>query len=162
MCNTRKENSRTAIRSGKHLASLRSSYGRAICFKDYYPYFEEVLGRQWTYLKDLNIEIIKFILKELSIDTPITFESDLDVTTMSTRRIIDICKKLKADTYLSGSGGKNYLDEVFFQQSGLQLIYQEFKHPQYQQCYEPFKPFMSVIDLLFNQGKKSREILLSL
>lgn len=146
----------------KHLASLRSSYGRAAFFNDYYPFFEEVLGKQWTYLKDLNIEIIRFILKELSIDTPISFESDLKITTMSTQRIIDICQKLKADTYFSGSGGRAYLDQGLFAQEKIKLIYQEFLHPQYKQCYEPFAPFMSVIDLLFNHGMGSRKILLSL
>ena len=146
----------------KHLASLRSSYGRAVFFKDYYPFFEEVLGKKWVYLKDLNIEIIKFILKELSIDTPISFESDLKVTAMSTQRIIDICKKLKADTYFSGSGGRSYLDQGLFAQENIKLIYQEFLHPQYKQCYEPFLPFMSIIDLLFNHGAGSRKILLSL
>jgi hypothetical protein len=145
----------------KHLASLRSSYARAAFFKDYYPYFEEVLGRQWVYLKDLNIEITKFILKELSISTPITFESDLGVTTMSTQRIIDICKKLKADTYFSGSGGRDYLEESLFAKAELKLVYQKFEHPQYQQCYEPFEPYMSIVDLIFNQGKGSRQILLS-
>ena len=144
----------------KHLASLRTSYGRAAFFKDYYPFFEEVLARHWAYLKDLNIEIIKFILKELSINTPISFESDLSVTSVSTRRIIDICKKLKADTYFSGSGGRDYLDEGLFAQENIRLIFQEFLHPQYKQCYEPFVPFMSIIDLLFNYGPESRKILL--
>jgi hypothetical protein len=146
----------------KHLASLRTSYAKATFFKDYYPFFEEVLGREWGYLKDLNIEIIKFILKDLSIDTPITFESDLNVKTMSTQRIIDICKKLKAGTYLSGSGGKGYIDQGLFAQEDVKLIYQDFLHPQYKQCYEPFMPFMSIIDLLFNHGPGSRKILLSL
>jgi len=146
----------------KHLASLRSSYGRATFFKEYYPFFEEALGRQWVYLKDLNIEIIRFVLKELYIDAPITFESDLGVFSMSAQRIIDICKKLKADTYLSGTGGRGYLDEKLFAQENIKLIYQDFLHPQYKQCYEPFVPFMSIIDLLFNNGPESRKILLSL
>lgn len=145
----------------KHLASLRSSYGRASFFKEYYPYFEKLLGRQWVYLKDLNIEIIKFILNELSIVTPISFESDLEVETASTARIVDICKQLEADTYLSGSGGKDYLEGALFVNAGIKLIYQDFQHPPYQQCYQPFEPYMSTIDLLFNHGKKSREILLS-
>jgi hypothetical protein len=144
----------------KHLASLRTSYARAPFFKDYYPYLEEVLSRQWVYLKDLNIEIIRFVLKELSIDTPITLESDLSIFAMSTQRIIDICKKLKADTYLSGAGGKSYLDEMLFTRENIRLIYQEFLHPKYKQCYEPFMSFMSSIDLLFNHGPESRKILL--
>ncbi len=144
----------------KHLGSIRTAYASAEYFKEYFPGLEEVLNRKWEYLKDLNIELIRFILKVLSISTPISFESDLKITTVRTERIIDICKKLKADTYFSGSGGKEYLDESLFVQGNLKLFYQDFKHPKYRQCYEPFEPYMSIIDLIFNYGKKAKEILL--
>ncbi len=145
----------------KHLGSLKTAYSNAPYFKEYFPFMEDVLSRKWMFLKDLNVEIINYFLKELSISTPISFESDLNITTTRTERIVDICKKLKADTYLSGSGGKEYLDESLFGKEGLKLLYQDYNHPQYQQCFEPFEPYMSVIDLLFNYGKEAREILLS-
>lgn len=145
----------------KHLGSLRSAYACAGFFNEYYPFFEQVLSRDWVFLKDLNIEIIRFILKELSISTPISFESELKVTTASSQRIVDICKIFKADTYLSGSGGRDYLDEKLFANENIKLLYQDFKHPEYKQCFQPFEPYMSIIDLLFNHGKSSREILLS-
>jgi len=145
----------------KHLGALRSAYAKASFFNKYYAFFEEVLARDWVYLKDLNIEIIKFILKDLNITTPICFESDLKVSTMSSERIVDICKQLKADSYLSGSGGKDYLDIALFERENIKLLYQDFKHPQYKQCFEPFLAYMSIIDFLFNHGSESREILLS-
>ncbi len=145
----------------KHLGSLKTSYSSAAYFKEYYPFFEELLSREWVYLKDLNIETIRFSLKELTISTPISFESDLGITSSRTERIIDICKKLKADTYLSGSGGKDYLNEALFAQNNIKLVYQDFKHPQYKQCYVPFEPYMSIIDLLFNYDEGSKEILFS-
>jgi hypothetical protein len=86
----------------KHLGSLRSAYSKAAFFDKYYQYFETILAKDWGNLNDLNIEIIKFVLNELSISTPITFESELKIDTMSSQRIVDICKKLGADTYLSG------------------------------------------------------------
>jgi hypothetical protein len=144
----------------KHLGSLRSAYSKAAFFDKYYQYFETILAKDWGNLNDLNIEIIKFVLNELSISTPITFESELKIETMSSQSIVDICKKLGADTYLSGSGGKDYLDEGLFARGNIRLLYQDFKHPEYKQCYQPFMPFMSIIDLLFNYGKDAREILL--
>jgi hypothetical protein len=145
----------------KHLGSIRSSYAGAKFFDKYCPFLEGILSKKHAYLKDLNIEITRHILEKLSIDTPISFESDLKVTTTSSARIVDICQKLSADTYLSGAGGRDYIDEQQFKQAGVKLIYQEYKHPEYKQCYDPFQPYMSVIDLLFNHGKASREILLS-
>lgn len=144
----------------KHLGSIKTAYANAEYFKEYFPGLEEVLSRKWEYLKDLNIELIRFILNFLSISTPISFDSDLKITTARTQRIIDICKKMKADTYFSGFGGKDYLEESIFARENIKLFYQDFQHPQYRQCYEPFEPYMSIIDLMFNHGEKSKEILL--
>ncbi len=145
----------------KHLGALRSAYAKADFFDKYYSFFEKVLARDWEYLKDLNFEISRFILSDLNISTPICFESDLKVNALSSERIVDICRQLKADTYLSGAGGRDYLDEKLFAGENIKLLYQDFKHPEYKQCYQPFEPYMSIIDLLFNHGKHSREILFS-
>jgi hypothetical protein len=143
----------------KHWGSIKTAYSTAAYFKDYAAFFEEIYSKKWEWFLDLNVHIISFILNELSITTPISFESDLKITSTKTQRIIDICKKLNAGTYLSGIGGKDYLEEELFAQNGITLRYQEFKHAQYRQCYEPFIPFMSIIDLLFSEGRKAREIL---
>ena len=39
--------------------------------------------------------------------------SDLNINSSSTQRLVDICKKVKATEYISGQGGKNYLDLKF-------------------------------------------------
>lgn len=146
----------------KHLGALRSAYAKAGFFDKYYSFFEKVLARDWKYLKDLNIEIIRFILNDLSIITPISFESDLGVATLSSERLKDICRKLKADTYLSGSGGRDYLEVALFEHENINVIYQDFKHPQYKQCFYPFMPYMSIIDLLFNCGPEAKKMLFNL
>jgi hypothetical protein len=148
----------------QHLNSLKAWYGHAPYFKDYFGYFEELYSKRWEKLADINIDIIKFILNELDVKTPVMFESELHVCTESTDRIIDICKEVKADAYLSGSGGKAYLKEEKFPANGIRLLYQEYHHPaykqQYMKCESDFLPYMSVVDLLFNEGPGSREILL--
>ena len=145
----------------KHLGSIKTAYSTAAYFKDYYPVLEEILSREWLYLKDLNLEIIRFVFKELAIITPIDFESKLNIKTMSSQRIIDICKELNANTYLSGAGGRDYLQPELFAQENINILFHDFKHPVYKQCYEPFMANMSIIDLLFNYGKDSKEILFS-
>jgi hypothetical protein len=149
----------------EHLGGIRAWYGRAPFFEKYNPFFEELYSREWDSLSDLNIRIIGYILKELSISTPVYFESKLDIKNKKTDRIIEICGKIKADTYLSGIGGKEYLEEEKFANSGIILKYQEFKHPVYKQQFMKdkgdFIPYMSILDLLFNEGPRSGEILAS-
>jgi hypothetical protein len=146
----------------KHLGSIKNAYSTAAYFKDYYPVLEDILSREWVYLKDLNLEIIRFILRDLGIVTPIDFESKLNIKTMSSQRIIDICKELNSGTYLSGAGGRDYLQPELFAQENINILFHDFVHPVYKQCYEPFMANMSIIDLLFNHGKESKKVLLDL
>ena len=147
----------------RHAKSLRVWYGRAKSFKDHFSFFEDVYTRKWEKLVDLNLYIIKYLLKELSIKTPIYLESQMGISSQKTDRIIEICKQLEADTYLSGIGGKDYLEEEKFVQEGIKLEYQNFIHPVYHQRFMEdrscFLPYMSAIDLLFNEGRDSIGIL---
>ena len=147
----------------QHLNSLKAWYANTPHFKDYFGFFEAVYSRDWDKLVDLNVHIIKYILSELSISTPIYFESELRISAQSTDRIIALCKKLNADTYLSGAGGKQYLEENKFIEAKIKLAYQSFSHPVYRQHLRPegeeFMGQLSILDLLFNEGPNSKKIL---
>jgi hypothetical protein len=138
----------------KHLKSIICCYKNAKYFNEHIGFFENIYNKKFEKLIDINLAIIYYLLEQFSIKTKIFFESSLSISTKKTQRIIDICKKLNADTYLSGIGGKDYLDEELFEKENIKLIYQDFKHPVYKQCYEPFIPYMSAIDFLFNCGKE--------
>ncbi len=146
-----------------HLKSLKTYYNKSPFFRQHYPFFEGIYTIKWEKLVDLNIHIIKYILEQLGIETPLYYESEIGTTSQATERIIEICKKVKADIYLSGMGGKNYLKEEQFSQVGIKLEYQNFIHPVYHQQYMQeesfFLPYMSIIDLLFNEGPESIRIL---
>ena len=74
-------------------------------------------------------------------------------------KILEICKKINATTYISGEEGKNYLDEKLFLDSGIKILYEKFQYPTYKQYQKEFIPNMSIIDLIFNEGPKSKRIL---
>lgn len=147
----------------KHWETLKSCYSRTPFFKEYHGFFEAVYSTKWKRLADLNIHIIKYLLKELNIETPLYCESEIGTCSKATERIIEICRKVKADAYLSGIGGKSYLEEEEFAQAGIRLEYQDYHQHPYRQLYtnkvSPFLPNMSVIDLLFNEGPRSTKIL---
>ncbi|HOO57048.1 MAG TPA: WbqC family protein [bacterium] len=144
----------------RHAKALELNYRKSVFFENH---FEKIAGflqeGKFGRLADLNISMLRYFLGTLGIDTPILIESDLGVTGTGTERIINICKKAGADTYLSGAGGKNYMREEMFAEAGINLDYQEFAHPEYEQLFGSFMPFMSIADLLFNEGEKSLEII---
>jgi len=74
--------------------------------------------------------------------------------------LINICKEVDADIYLSGFGGAKYQEEELFEEAGIKLKYYEFKHPVYPQLWQGFVPNMSIIDMLFNCGSESMDFIL--
>ena len=147
----------------QHLNSLRTWYGSAPFFKDYIAFFEAVYESRWDKLADLNTHIAGFFLEQLCIKTPVHYESQCGTVKTKTERIIELCLALRADTYLSGAGGRQYLDEGRFAETGIKLVYQEFAHPRYHQQFMKdkggFLPYMSIADLFFNEGHNSLKIL---
>ena len=75
-------------------------------------------------------------------------------------RILNLCQRMKATHYLTGSLARNYLSQEDFSQKGIELEYQEYNHPKYSQRYPGFIPNLSLIDLLFNVGDESLDVLM--
>jgi len=144
----------------KHLTALLNHYSKAPFFKEYFGFFEQTYAQQWLYLVDVNIHIIRFLAKALNIsNTEFILSSKHESREEPTERLIDLCKLVGGDVYLSGKDGAKYLDLDAFEKEGIQVIFQDYAHPQYPQLYGNFEPYLSVIDLLFNCGPESLSIL---
>jgi hypothetical protein len=70
-------------------------------------------------------------------------------------RLIDICRALGCDTYLAGAGGADYMDLARFENAGIKVVFQDFRHPEYPQLFGNFISHLSTADLLFNCGPES-------
>lgn len=123
-----------------------------------HPYFEEniawidaMLALQSDLLIDYNMFAIEKIFELTGIDTKIVFSSALDIHTLKTQRLFDICNRLGATDYLAGQGAIDYLDTEVFR--GINVLKHTFEHPVYPQCNaEHFVPYMSSLDFLMNVG----------
>lgn len=145
----------------KHLNALVVNYGAAPFFQAHRPFFEEVYHREWTRLADLNLAILDYLGKALGIQTEIVLASPLALPDPDepTERLVAICQGLEADSYLSGAGGRDYLDLGRFEKAGIRVVFQTFQCPTYPQRFGAFIPNLSVVDLLFNCGERSLETL---
>jgi hypothetical protein len=144
----------------RHLNLIRESYQKASFYENYIDPLKKIIDKDWHFLVDLDIELINWVVKELGIQKKILYSHDLQLDrTRSTIRLISICKQLNADTYLSGTRGRNYIQEDIFQKEGIKLEYHDYEHPVYTQQFDGFIPYMSIIDLLFNHGTNSLGIL---
>jgi len=143
----------------KHSASLQHAYSNAPYFAEHLGFVKELFSNRFHKLIDLNLEIIRYLMRYLAIDTKVVLLSELGFQETGTRLLIEICKRLGTSTYLAQSSAGKYLDAALFHSAGVQLRF--FKPPAliYPQLWGDFIYELSAFDLLFNCGPKAREIL---
>ena len=114
-------------------------------------------------LIDVNLNLIIFFNKILGINKKIYFSSNLPFSLNKTNYIIEICKFFKIDNYVSPYGARDYLlnDIDKFKKNNIKIFLQNFKTPLYSQCFGCFEENLSIIDLLFNEGPNSLNIIRS-
>jgi hypothetical protein len=144
----------------KHIKSIAQHYTKAPYFKQYADDLFNVLRTPWNFLIDLDLALLDWLKKCLDIDTLTLLSSDLGVKGRRTERLIAIIQHLNGTIFYEGSAGRSYIEQTDFMNSGITIAYQDYRHPVYPQLYGDFISHASVIDLLFNCGPQSREILL--
>lgn len=147
----------------KHTKSLEINYSKSNNFTNIWKHFESIYDTRFDLLIELNLKIIKIIMQLLDIQTKTVLSSELNMLEKGSKRIVEICKALGANTYISGTGlpGKKYLDLDDFAKNNIDVKFYDFTYPTYRQCYEPFLPNLSAIDLLFNEGENAKRLLLN-
>ena len=136
----------------KHLRAVEMHYGRAAYRDRFLVGLREMYRRPWERLSALNLAVLRWLLETFGINTPLRLASEMSLRDDPTDRLIDICRAAGATHYLAGSGATSYMDVPRFEASGVTLEVQDFRHPVYPQCYDPFIPGMAAIDLLFTSG----------
>ena len=135
----------------QHIDLIQHTYGQSKNFHNIFSSLEQIYHKKHTLLIDFNMDLLKFCAHELSIKTPTLMSSEQNIKSVGTRRLIDLIKTVKGDIYLTGLGSKNYLEEDIFQKEKIQIRWQQFDHPIYNQMYGSFEKNLSIIDYLFNK-----------
>lgn len=146
----------------KHWKSLEMLYKPAPYFAHYADFLEDVyLKRTWRTLVELNEHMLRWFMAELGIKTPFRSAADYAFQGTKSDLVLDMCVQLGARTYIFGAQGRDYADVAAFRAKGVEPLFQDYRHPSYAQRYGAFVPNLSVVDLLFNCGPASLDILMS-
>lgn len=137
----------------RHIKTVEMNYKKAPYFAELFPVYKEIVSQRHGNLAQLNVELMKFFFLWFGWHEKIVyFTSDWSLESRSEARVIEICKRLCADTYLSGTGGRNYQAETHFTENGIKLVYQEWEPAEYRQLWGDFLPYMSILDYAMNEG----------
>lgn len=133
----------------RHLVKIEKTYKNYPYFEKYFPVLKWYLtDAGMNSLAELNISLIMWLADELNIASKIRFELssslEKDNTKKKTDRLVEIVKAVGGTTYLSGEGGKGYLDVEAF--GDIDVQWQSFEYPL------GFSADMTVLDVLFAKG----------
>lgn len=140
----------------KMLKSLQSNYAKAPFFD---PFFEGLAATLHTavrtnYLVELNCALIAWMAEKLGVTTAMIRASELATGGERGEHVAAICEMVGASRYLSPAGSENYLieDSHAFERRKIEVLIHMYEHPTYIQKFNPFIPFASALDLIFNVG----------
>jgi len=147
----------------KHWNSISMSYSRASYFRQYRSLFEELyLNSSERYLSRINYNFFVAINEILGIKTKLVWSNELNLVEGKSERLVDLCKKVGADEYISGPTAKDYLQTELFEKENIKVSWMDYSgYTEYKQLYPPFEHGVSILDLIFNEGPESSRFLKS-
>jgi len=146
----------------KVLKTLVLAYGRAPFFDEAYSTIESLVRYPEDNVAEYNIRTIKTLSTLLGYPLNSSVRSSgLLTNSSSTARLIDLTIRADGKTYLCGGGAGGYQDDNFFKKAGIELLYQNFSHPEYPQFgSKVFVAGLSILDAIMNLGFKGVQQLL--
>jgi len=119
-----------------HLRGIQSAYGKAPFFEYFFPYFDQVFGKNPRFLFDMNYELLTVCLKLLQLNVKVSvlgkegqFPENMDI-----RGLINAKSAIEQNRF--------YQEKPYFQLFGAD-----------------FAPNLSIIDLLFCEGTSAHAVL---
>lgn len=143
----------------KHWQTIEQNYAKAPFFAEYRDAVKALYEQPRDSFISLSRAATDLLISAFSVDTRMIYSSSLPVSATKSDLVLEICCQLEASTYLSGTLGRDYLDRDAFAHEGIEVIFQDYRHPLYGQVYPGFEENMAAIDLLFMRGEEAADML---
>jgi hypothetical protein len=145
----------------KQLKTIELNYKKYPFYSEAAQFLDIFYDHKSDLIAERNQDTINAICDKLNITTKKVVSSDMQINSSSTQLLIDIIKQLGGDCYMPGGGAQGYQEDDMFKNNGIELRYQNFQHPQYEQKNsDSFIPGLSIIDTIMNIGLKETENLI--
>jgi hypothetical protein len=135
-----------------NLNLLTENYRRAPFYETIFARLDEIYRMPIDRLAAFNMAFIDLVCDWLGIAIERARSSDLAPTDRKSEMIAGLVAAVGGTRYLSGIGARDYHDQAPFERRGIEVVWQDFKHPIYPQQFGEFVPYLSTIDALFNCG----------
>ena len=140
-----------------HLSLIKQSYKSAEKYKETIAFIEDLyVSCDFLYLSEINHHFITRLCEYLGIRTEISFLNDFELSNDKTQSLVNICSHFNCNEYFTGPAAKAYMDENLFIKNEIAVNFMNYSnYIEYNQIHPPFNHNVSILDLIFNTGKKS-------
>jgi len=136
--------------------SVELSYKKAPQFNDVWPIIEFCMNVEIESVSELAMVSVKEVCRYLDIKTELEISSELYPETKGmdrAERLLAICKKNNADTYINSIGGESLYSKEVFKKQGVKLLFIQSEKINYSQNIPEFLSNLSIIDVLMWNSK---------
>ena len=144
------------------LRTVQNAYGGAPHAAVVFPLVERLVSNPTDVLVDYNVSAIRSLLLAFKLErAELVMASSLGATGHGTDLLVDLVKAVAGTAYLCGGGASGYQEDERFARAGIELVYQDFRHPVYRQGRDRFMAGLSIVDTLMHCGfDETRTLLL--
>lgn len=148
----------------KFLQTIQMAYKKAPYYKNIMPLITEIIKNPESDVTNYIRFSLEKLMAYLHIHTEVLLSSQIkkNQELRAEERIIEICRKLNADTYINPCGGRKLYNQFDFEQNDMQLFFLDTKSDNivYDQKQDFFVQNLSIIDvMMFNSVKQIQELL---
>ena len=135
---------------------LQLNYCKAPYYREVMALLEDIFSYEDRNLARFLLNSYLKILDYLGIKTELILSSEIDkdCSLKGKDKVIDICRRQGATSYLNAIGGQTLYDKEEFAANGIELHFVKTGDIHYTQFGEGFEPGLSIIDVLMFNGKE--------
>lgn len=144
------------------LSTIMFNYKKAKNYAVVETLIESILLTRPKTISELAIKSVIEISNYLDLDTEFDVSSKNygNAHLSGQDRVLDICQKENANTYINPIGGIELYSKDMFSERNIELMFISARKTIYKQFTSDFTPFLSIIDvLMFNDKKQVLEML---
>jgi WbqC-like protein family len=147
--------------SDKHYKTILQNLNGLPFLQDLMDIINTIYKSKYETIEQLSMESLIQTCKYLEIDFNVIKSSEVKSSGTSSNKVLSLVKELGGTRYITAHGAKNYLDFEAFERSKIDLQFINYSKTIYPQKYGDFTPYVTILDLIANVGKRAKEYLSS-
>lgn len=143
-----------------HLKSVAQSYAKAPHVDWLMDWFRPAMERHdHSGLVEITIPLIETLTKVLGLQSHFVRSSSLHTDRNRNMRLIEICRQVDSNRYISGPSARSYLNVDLFAAHGIEVDFVRYRTFDYHQLHGEFTAKVSILDALAMLGPETGQIL---